>query len=472
VKICSLYGAGYYYMPGTDICLKLGGYVRYQLNVGTGNNISGGPQHGIGGLNTRFTNNEVNQRVRALISIDTRQQTAYGTLRSYMILGYSHDVPTSGAAALYVNRGFVQIAGFTFGKATSYFDIFPNASFAYNAGNNFSGDSGDGGVIGLWYTAQFGNGFSGSIGIEQSRRQSTIYTHGVGGVALAPVGATGALAAANNYGGTGSTLPDLVGNLRLDQSWGTWIVAAALHEVSGGYYGPALATAGEAFGNPGRDFGWAVTTGFILNTPFITPGDRFSVQAVYSQGATGYHVQTRGTGQPTYYSGNQYSFGVWSDAVFAGNTGVNSFEQTTAWSINAAFEHRWTPSLKTSWYGSYIDVSYNGAASALLCVSGGNFAAAAIPASGVVPAGPAGCDPDWNAWTAGSRTEWEPVKGLTFGVDVIYQQIQSSSPAVVSAVGVGTPVIAPGAGKQAMNYVTDDQGVWSASFRVQRNFLP
>ena len=28
VKVCSLYGAGFYYMPGTDICLKIGGYVR------------------------------------------------------------------------------------------------------------------------------------------------------------------------------------------------------------------------------------------------------------------------------------------------------------------------------------------------------------------------------------------------------------------------------------------------------------
>jgi hypothetical protein len=460
-------------MPGTDICLKLGGFVRYQLNLAPGNNISAGPQTGASGLNTRFTNNDVAQRVRALISVDTRQQTAYGTLRTYMILGYNHDVPTSGAATLYVNRGFVQIAGFTFGKATSYFDIFPNASFAYNAGNNFSGDSGDGGVIGLWYTAQFGNGFSGSIGIEQARRFSTIYTHGVGGAFLGPVGPTGALAAANNYGGTGSTLPDLVGNLRLDQSWGTWIVAAALHEISGGYFnGTAAGPGTEVLGHPEQKWGWAVTTGFILNLPMITPGDRFSVQAVYSQGATGYHVQTRGTGQPTYYSGNQYSFGQWSDAVFAGNSGVNSFELTTAWSIAGAFEHLWTPNLKTSWYGSYIDVSYNGAASALLCVSGGNFAAAAIPASGVVPAGPAGCNPDWSAWTVGSRTEWEPVKGLTFGVDVIYQQINSANPSVVSAVGVGTPVIAPGAGKQTMNYVIDDQGVWSGAFRVQRNFLP
>ena len=28
VKICSLYGAGFYYIPGTDTCLKVGGWVR------------------------------------------------------------------------------------------------------------------------------------------------------------------------------------------------------------------------------------------------------------------------------------------------------------------------------------------------------------------------------------------------------------------------------------------------------------
>ena len=27
VKICSLYGAGFYYIPGTDTCLKIGGFV-------------------------------------------------------------------------------------------------------------------------------------------------------------------------------------------------------------------------------------------------------------------------------------------------------------------------------------------------------------------------------------------------------------------------------------------------------------
>src|SRR5690606_8341379 len=28
VKICSAYGAGFYYIPGTDICLRVGGAVR------------------------------------------------------------------------------------------------------------------------------------------------------------------------------------------------------------------------------------------------------------------------------------------------------------------------------------------------------------------------------------------------------------------------------------------------------------
>ena len=33
VKICSLYGAGFYYIPGTDTCLKIGGWVRAEVNL-------------------------------------------------------------------------------------------------------------------------------------------------------------------------------------------------------------------------------------------------------------------------------------------------------------------------------------------------------------------------------------------------------------------------------------------------------
>ena len=37
VRICSLYGAGFYYMPGTDTCIKFGGYLRADTIVNSGN---------------------------------------------------------------------------------------------------------------------------------------------------------------------------------------------------------------------------------------------------------------------------------------------------------------------------------------------------------------------------------------------------------------------------------------------------
>src|ERR1700712_5141613 len=87
VKVCSLYGAGFYYIPGTDICMKVGGYVRYQVNAGTGASISTGPFQtaNSASFNDRTGVVDVAQRVRAVATFDSRQQTAYGTLRTYML---------------------------------------------------------------------------------------------------------------------------------------------------------------------------------------------------------------------------------------------------------------------------------------------------------------------------------------------------------------------------------------------------
>src|SRR5674476_1514959 len=65
VKICSLYGAGFYYIPGTDTCIKVGGFIRaeYDLNAGGSfNPIKSGA----------FTRDTADNaiRVRAVISID------------------------------------------------------------------------------------------------------------------------------------------------------------------------------------------------------------------------------------------------------------------------------------------------------------------------------------------------------------------------------------------------------------------
>ena len=45
VRVCSLYGAGFWYVPGTDTCLKIGSYIREQVEWNAGN---GGTPIGLG----------------------------------------------------------------------------------------------------------------------------------------------------------------------------------------------------------------------------------------------------------------------------------------------------------------------------------------------------------------------------------------------------------------------------------------
>src|SRR4029077_18887026 len=109
-----------YYVPGTDICLKIGAYFRAEYAYGNiGASLTSLDATGADGQRTRITGPDYNMRSRAFVFLDTRQQTAYGTLRAYMNIGHSSDIPTtttggqSSAAAVYANRAFIQLAGFT-----------------------------------------------------------------------------------------------------------------------------------------------------------------------------------------------------------------------------------------------------------------------------------------------------------------------------------------------------------------------
>ena len=55
VKICSLYGAGFYYIPGTDTCIKLGGYLRAEVAVNT-NSVYNGQTTSVAGGRNRLSN--------------------------------------------------------------------------------------------------------------------------------------------------------------------------------------------------------------------------------------------------------------------------------------------------------------------------------------------------------------------------------------------------------------------------------
>src|SRR3954454_7460340 len=64
VKICSLYGDGFYYIPGTDTCLKLGGYLRVQAEyfAGGGGISTGSGNQASFGRFTRDNSNDINYR--------------------------------------------------------------------------------------------------------------------------------------------------------------------------------------------------------------------------------------------------------------------------------------------------------------------------------------------------------------------------------------------------------------------------
>ena len=87
VRVCSLYGAGFYYIPGTDTCIKLSGYLRVDVLANTNSDDTGNTS-GAGGAQNRFTNG-FTWRSREDFDIDTRTATEYGVVRTFFDATFS-----------------------------------------------------------------------------------------------------------------------------------------------------------------------------------------------------------------------------------------------------------------------------------------------------------------------------------------------------------------------------------------------
>ncbi|MGH7138842.1 MAG: porin, partial [Pirellulales bacterium] len=176
VKICSLYGAGFYYIPGTDTCIKIGGYVRAEVNFNAGGSYSPARQHN---YDDRSSDHQY-WRERGGVTFDVRSQTEFGTLRSYISGSWQDNNGNANGGSPYfqgsdafANAIFIQWAGFTAGKTGSFFD-FDGQPYS-NQTNMWSSNQGGNGIPLFGYTAQFGNGMSASVSAEQSRvRRSAI----------------------------------------------------------------------------------------------------------------------------------------------------------------------------------------------------------------------------------------------------------------------------------------------------------
>jgi porin-like protein len=464
VKVCSLYGAGFWYVPGTDTCLKIGSYVRVQTSWDAeGGGIPIGMGTG-GGQFTRSDSNEFNYRTRAALSVDLRTQTEYGTLRSYLEVGAEFTTSTAGttlANAVFFDRGFIQFAGFTAGRIRSYFDINSFAPYSYS-NNRVSGDTGATGIYGIAYTAQFGNGVTASLSVEDGGASvSGNNTGSAGGRGRFVVDLTQSAffaAGAETVDNRGTLFPDVVGALRIDQAWGYAQVAAALHDASGAYFG----TDSTLNAHPDDKLGWAVTGGFTLNDVLGLKGDQFGMQAAYSQGAAGYVTRTT-TPLAVWDSNSNVGFGWLTDGVFDTGTDVHL---TTVWGVNGFYQHFWNPRWRTSLYGGYVEVDYDNSAKALINahVSGCGGVATI---SAFTPLAGNSCSPDTSWWQVGTRTQWNPHPDLDIGLDVLWTHLNTAykGPSSFAASGARPACVGTACS-------LDDQDVLSVYFRLQRNFLP
>ncbi|MCK1581841.1 porin [Bradyrhizobium sp. 168] len=466
VKICSLYGAGFYYIPGTDTCIKLGGYVRVDYALNTNAIYSTGRVNGLGGANNRLSN-YTTTRSRADFTVDTRTATEYGVVRTYFELAntwtsgaysgiggggtaYAGDGISGGSLGVYY--AFIQFAGFTMGKTQSQF----SAPWTNYPGNNFDGLPGGGGwetVNQLTYTADFGQGITASFSAQDQTLDNHSNIWNVSGATVAGL-ATGAYGA-NDI--SGSRAPDLVAMVRVDQAWSLFQASFAAHDNHAAYYG-----SDETTGHPDDKWGWAGQLALSIKNIPTGAGDSINVQGVYTNGASRYNFQQYTPSTYAMYSGTGLA-GVYqgvglaglSDSVFVTGAGQ---QLTTTYGFNGAFNHNWDPRWSTSIYGGLGAVRYNNTAKGYIC---GAFVAGLALSTGV-----AGCNPDFNYGIVGTVTRWTPVKGLSFSADLTYTMLDQKYAG-------GSTVVLPtqtGIAKPGATYELKDQNTLSLLLRAQRSW--
>ncbi len=165
VRVCDAFGTGYFYIPGTETCLKLGGRVRYDMQIADSY--------------TAHSDDGWNKLTRAELWMDTASDSEYGALKTKMILrwnwttdgyftGPSDDIFLGNTQAQLI-WATISIAGFEIGVGDSQF-----ASYLGYAGNVINDDVIQYGPeqqeerAQISYTYDPGNGFSAVFAVENS----------------------------------------------------------------------------------------------------------------------------------------------------------------------------------------------------------------------------------------------------------------------------------------------------------------
>ncbi len=313
VKVCDAYGAGFFYIPGSDTCLKIGGYVQAEYNVFWHSKDSAIGGNGIDRLyGGRRLENQISTRARADINLDARTNTEMGLLRSFIELRVNNGSYGNAADTTNVElaKAFVQFGGLTAGRSQSMFDFY-TGDYTQNAWLEAS--HGDSWVNLLAYTFSFGNGVTATLSIEDPSTDSN-------GLRRADYTAS----SAGTYGGVKS--PDFVGVLAVEQAWGSAQLSGVLHDDF-----PSNSTIGEKLG-------YAIQGGVKVNLPALGAADQIALQVAYAKGALGYLTPKPGLTSVEYVD-------------FNNNGAVN---QSSGWAISGGFSHGLTKTLTANLDASYL----------------------------------------------------------------------------------------------------------------------
>ncbi|PWV98810.1 porin-like protein [Hoeflea marina] len=164
VRVCDAFGTGYFYIPGTETCLRIHGYTRVE--------IGGGDLYDRQGLEG---DNTYSVRTRFSFRVSTGSETELGTLRTYMETRWQYDTDNASTDdnlfgyethnEFSLNFAWIQLGGLRIGKDESLFSTFTGY-----AGNVIDDDRAGGygpfdtNLISYTYT---GGAFRAAVALEQ-----------------------------------------------------------------------------------------------------------------------------------------------------------------------------------------------------------------------------------------------------------------------------------------------------------------
>jgi hypothetical protein len=176
VRVCDAFGAGFFYIPGTETCLRFDGYVRMQIESG-----EAGADEDEG-----FT-----FKTRARLNVDARSNTEWGTLRGFMRIQGDTDSNRDGEYRM--DQAIVQLGGFYVGYTDSAF-VAP---------------------WGLPGISRFG-----ILHTDDGGQQASQQRQQIGYTFSGPNGLFGTIALEDDENEGEGYMPDVVGVIGMSQGWG------------------------------------------------------------------------------------------------------------------------------------------------------------------------------------------------------------------------------------------------------------